>query len=161
MSFNPMNAPLRVSTDVVMNSAQENRRRRRATFILFLNTFLHYLDGIVSREMCEAAKEIIRLCLKRNRQRNPRYHNLMHIILVKLRQFVGEDHWLRSSNLFRVYIQDLQVQHDWRQQSQIPAESSGNTPFVSPTRSAMINSLQQFEMFDDLSRRNLSTSMPF
>jgi hypothetical protein len=159
MSFAPPAYNIQVYPQMSATLPQNNPsafRRRRASFVLFLDTLLHYLDGATSREVCSTAKDIIRICVQQNRLGDPDFSNLMKTILVRLRQFVGEVHWERANKLFKVYMEEMRAQHAAKKRTQMKQANkyTSSMCMTSPNMTAMTNQVQQFEMFDDTNTRN-------
>jgi hypothetical protein len=55
-------------------------------------------------ELHQQAKNIVSICTKRNKMRDPDYSLLVDSVEVPLRELIGEEHWIRAHVYMRYYV---------------------------------------------------------
>ena len=71
---------------------QQNSLDTQQQFLLFMKVLFMYVRGVDTRAL-EQVKTIVSTCTLRNRLQDPAYTPLMDSIELRLRKFLGEDHW--------------------------------------------------------------------
>lgn len=84
---------------------------RRKQLLIFIKIILKCLDHDPTLRL--EAKQIIKECTKKNRQKDPSYQNLSDAITRKLRIAVGERHWSRAETLLHHYLKTRPVSSNY------------------------------------------------
>jgi hypothetical protein len=89
------------STTSLERRQYDHQRIRFALFLKILLTRLHK-SGLYT--LHQKARRVVSFCARRNKVGDPNFSQLVDSVEVRLRELVGETHWIRSHTYMRHYI---------------------------------------------------------
>mmetsp|Transcript_30962 Transcript_30962/g.45915 ORF Transcript_30962/g.45915 Transcript_30962/m.45915 type:complete len:168 (-) Transcript_30962:55-558(-) len=77
--------------------------QRRKHFCIFLKILSH--DLAKSNPLLhQKVKELVRYCTRKNRSKDPKFHNLLDSLMLRLRELVGEKQWQQCHLYTECYL---------------------------------------------------------
>ena len=78
--------------------------RRREMLIIFIRIIFRCLDRHADHNVSLQAKQVVKECTRKNRERVPGYENLVDAIQVNLRTCIGDVHWHRAEEYMQQFM---------------------------------------------------------